>query len=227
MGFGILFTGFIFTVFDAGTMYADSLSYLFMIGLCFIGWTVASAGCVRLKSYLPKMRDASFCSALLAAFTLCRLAICTLKHFDPSAPQFLTRTASVLSVLCALTYGAFMFFALTSIRRICNETELPKLARRAERMRTVMMVFSSFDVVASLQLPTIGDILSPIRFIFYVITVLMNAGLIFKCYMLICLESDLEMKPKEKKRKKELTPEEEEIERLWREKKQRNVKGKK
>lgn len=227
MGFGILFIGFIFTVFDAGTLYADSLSYLFMIGLCFIGWVVTAAGCSKLKTYLPKMKNASLCASTLAALTLCRLVIYGLRYLNSAAPTILTRVASVLTVLCALVYGIFMFFSLTALGRICAETELPKLSRRADRMRLVMMVFSSFDVVASLQLPNVGDYLSPIRFIFYVITVLINAQLIFRCYMWICLESDLEMKPKEKKHKREISEEEAEVERLWQEKKRKSGRNKK
>lgn len=201
MGFGILFTGFIFTVFDLGTMYADTLSYLFMVGLCVLGWCIVCGGAYKLGAYIPELKRASVISAFSALLMLVRLVIYILKRGGVES-ALLIRTASILGILCALLYAAFMFYMLTGLRSIAKQTELERLAVRAERLRGFLVVFSALDIVSSLQIPVVCDYISPVRYLVYVVFELLVAQLIFRCYMWICLETDVDMKPMEKRHEK-------------------------
>ena len=54
MGFGILFLGYIFTVFDTGPLFIDSISSVFMQGFRLLGWLLVAVGSIKLSRYIKK-----------------------------------------------------------------------------------------------------------------------------------------------------------------------------
>ncbi len=203
MGFGILFIGYIFTVFDMGAMYSDSLGYLFMLGLLTLGWTVTSAGCYKLKRYISAHSRAFTCSVCMSILAAVRLLGYILLKCNVSFAG-LNETLGAVNILSAVSLGLFFWFFYTGISSICTETELPKLSKRAIRYRGSALVFSVLDIASCLNLNFADGLaasLQQVRYLYYIILFFLTASLIFKCYMMICLPEDLEMKPREKKKK--------------------------
>ncbi len=200
MGFGILFIGYIFTVFDMGAMFSDALGYLFMLGLLTVGWCVTAIGCFKLKKYIRIHEYAFSCSVCLSVMSAIRLVGYSLLKFDMGQRGVIITVLSGVNVFSALTLGAFFYFLLTGLSDICKETELGAMSKKALRLRASALVFSALDVLSCFELGAAAASMRSVRFVYYVVLVCLVAFFIFRCYMLICLPEDVDMKPKEKKK---------------------------
>ncbi|MBR6534591.1 MAG: hypothetical protein IKT65_03330 [Clostridia bacterium] len=182
MGFGILFIGYIFTVFDTGIMYIDSISSVFMQVLRFIGYGITCIGCFRLSRYIKKC-SLAFSSALFLSIlsALDTVFHCLTVYSSVSIPL---PVRTVLFVLFAFVYAYFQFFLLKGLCDITEQTSLSKENKRSKALFNITMFFCLLNVVAS------TGILSPmadIRYVLYVIVTIANAYNIFTCYMWIGL----------------------------------------
>ena len=65
MGFGIIFTGYLFTVFDLGFIVNEALLVFFCKVLCVIGYTVLILGLRKFAAYSKYAKYAMFGAVLL------------------------------------------------------------------------------------------------------------------------------------------------------------------
>ncbi len=200
MGFGILFIGYIFTLFDTGPIFSDALGYLFMLGLSVLGWTITSVGLFKLKKYISAHERAFSCSVSMILISLIRLTAYTLLKLNILLGGFTAGIITSGNIFSAVMLGAFFRFLLTGISQISLETELPAYSKSALKLRTSALVFTALDIVSCINLGKVTESLSSVRFLYYIVLVILVAASIFKCYMRICLPEDLEMLPKERKK---------------------------
>ncbi len=199
MGFGILFIGYIFTLFDTGPIFSDALGYLFMLGLSTLGWAITSAGLFKLKKYISAHQRAFSCSITMMLITLIRLTAYTLLKLNIPLGGL---TASIITsgnIFSAVMLGTFFWFFFTGISQISLETELPSYSKNALKLRTAALVFAVLDLISCINLGSITQSFVSVRFLYYIVLVALTAAAIFKCYMRICLPEDIDMPLKEKK----------------------------
>lgn len=195
MGFGILFLGYIFTVFDTGILYIDSISVVFMKALAIIGWLLVTVGCKKLSAYIEKFYMAYVSSSSLFILSTADVTCHCLLTYGGIEVSTVLRT--VIYMLYALVYCAFHFYTLGGLKDVTADTGLEKENKRAKKLFYVTMFFCMVNIVSYLGL---SDELTAVRYLLFVIVTVMNAAFIYTCYMWICLPKDVDMKTKAEQR---------------------------
>ncbi len=199
MGFGILFLGYIFTVFDTGILFIDSISVVFMQGLRLFGWFLVTFGSFKLSRYISKFYPARIASTSLFSISLadsaCHIAT---VYFDIPVPAFLR---TLVFMTYATSYFIFHFNALKGLCDITADVGLEKENKRAKKLFVLSMSFCAVNFVAYIGL---SDALTSIRYILFLIITVLISAFIYTCYMWICLpdenEEDTDAPKKEKKK---------------------------
>lgn len=198
MGFGLLFLGYLFTVFDTGIMYIDSISVVFMQALRLFGWVIAFIGCVKLSKYVPKMKNASMCAVSLAiASAFDTVLHCATTYGKINIP---TSLRTIIFVLYALFYFAFHFYMIGGLCDVTSSTGLVKENKRSKLLFYVCMFFSAVNLVACLGL---WDALISLRYLMFVVITLAVSFHLFTCYMWIGLPEPEENEDAEENNEKE------------------------
>lgn len=203
MGFGITFIGYLFTVFDMGFLVNNTLSVLVTQILTLLGYTVMLVGVDKLSVYIRRMRWAKAALYALIPCACVNLATQALWYTDAISDESMAAVRGVVFILLALLYAALHYFFLFGLLDIAKETDCPKVERKVRISLSFTAVFAFLNLIASLQISGLNDILAAPRYMLYVIITLINAATIFSAYMWICLEEDLDMKPKERKKRRE------------------------
>ena len=193
MGFGILLLG-----------YPLILSVtLHSMGFCFeiLGYLLIFRALTLLGEYGVWFRYAKYAvSALipLGAFSL------ILQCFSWFGADTLYETVQAAvsvpySILLAVGLLVFHMCLLRAVKTIAQEVDLPKLAVEASRNVIVTwLYFAAAVVVCFLNIPAVTDVMPYYKLLGYVsmfgvIWILLNAKMIFVCYMRICLPGDEDM----------------------------------
>ncbi|MBE6657333.1 MAG: hypothetical protein E7604_02710 [Ruminococcaceae bacterium] len=193
MGFGILLLG-----------YPLILSVtLHSMGFCFelLGYLIMFRALTLLSEYGKYFRYAKYAvSALipLGAFSL------VLQCFSWFGADRLYETVSQVvsvpySILLAVMLLVFHMLLLLAVKTIAREVDLPKLVTEASRNIIVTWLYVAAVIVSCfLNVPAVTDVLPYYKVLGYVslfgvIWILLNAKMIFVCYMRICLPEDLDM----------------------------------
>lgn len=188
MGFGLLFLGYIFTVFDTGILFIDSISAVFMQGFRILGWLLVTGGSFKLSCYINKFFYARAAAAGLFSLSLAD-TVCHIMTVYLDIPiSVYIRT--VIFMLYAMAYFMFHFYALGGLCDITAEVGLEKENKRAKKMFLITMVFCAVNLVSYIG---ISDILTSARYVLFVFVTVLNAFLIYTCYMWICLPKDKEV----------------------------------
>jgi hypothetical protein len=190
MGFGYLFIGYLFAtnpVYSAFT--------------AVFGVLILSFGVRRLSRFnLPLRHTGMLVYPMLAVegarfvFEILRLlSIIPTALFD-SASDVLAPASTVLLLL-------FHERLCSGIEELAIETELPKVRYAAKRNR--LFAILSYALSLAIALPIGGEgylkfaaAAFPPALIALLVTVILNAMMIWSCYMWICLPEDLDMKRK-------------------------------
>lgn len=199
MGFGILFLGYIFTVFDTGTLFIDSISSVFMQGFRLLGWLLVAVGSFKLSRYIKKFSYARTAAAYLFSTSLGLTVHHILKVYFNVSIHVAVGTA--LLMLYAIGYFIFHFYALGGLSDITAEVGLEKENKRSKSLFVITMLFCAVNLVAYTG---ISEQVSSLRYILFCIVTVLNSYHIYTCYMWICLPKDKELDDgKEAKEKKE------------------------
>lgn len=193
MGFGILLLGYPLIL--SVTMHS--------MGFCFeiLGYLIMFRALTLLSEYGKYFRYAKYAvSALipLGAFSL------ILQSFSWFGADALYETVSSVvsvpySILLAVGLLVFHMFLLTAVKTIAREVDLPKLVTEASRNIVVTWLYFVAAIASGfLNVPAVTDILPYYKVLGYVsmfgvIWILLNAKMIFVCYMRICLPGDEDM----------------------------------
>ena len=186
MGFGYLFLG-VFLVINF-LAYAGITTFpailLMLMGMLTLGNFNRPLGTARLLL---------FPAALLAA---ARFVFDLLSLFGMAAK---VETVSVIvSLALELFMMLFTLHLLAGIALLGEETELPKIVFRAKRNAILLGVAYTLSILFSLPITADWYKLAcayvvPPLIIFRLIAMLLNAFLVYSCYMYICMPEDLDM----------------------------------
>ena len=217
MGFGILLLGYPLIL--SVTMHS--------MGFCFeiLGYLIMLRALSQLSEYGKHFRYAKYAVSALIPFGAFSLILQCFSWFGADALyETVSQAVSVpYSILLAAALLVFHMFLLLAVKTIAREVELPKLVTEASRnMIVTWLYFAAVIVSCFLNVPAVTDVLPYYKVLGYVslfgvIWILLNAKMIFVCYMRICLPGDEDMPIGDRKlprlfgRPKEEEPTEEEL----------------
>ena len=193
MGFGILLLG-----------YPLILSVtLHSMGFCFeiLGYLIMFRALSVLSEYGKYFRYAKYAVSALIPLGAFSLILQSFSWFG--APELYDTVSSAVSVpysiLLAVGLLVFHMLLLLAVKTIAREVDLPKLVTEASRNMIVTWLYFGAAVISCfLNVPAVTDVLPYYKLLGYVslfgvIWILLNAKMIFVCYMRICLPGDEDM----------------------------------
>jgi hypothetical protein len=185
MGFGLLFIGYLLA-------FAFSVANVYMF-FDVVGSLIMAYALMKLSPHAKFFKAAAALAAGLAALGV---ALFIIGLAAPDAEALL----DVMSYVKAAAVLAFHVLLMLGIKDIAGYTELPAIGRKALRNLIIGCIYIALSVV----IPFTGDgaqyFYLPVLLYGYV-WIIMNAALIYSCYMRICLEGDEDMEPKPSKYK--------------------------
>ena len=185
MGFGYLFTGYLFLFnFTYYHVYTDIFAALLMM-----------LGLATLRKYAK-----SFRAAFYAAFPLAAVGLISLFHklSELFGASLLGKEwGLVLSVAALAVKAVLIWFSLSGVAELAKETEIPVLRLRALRNRAFTLLFYPLGILLETNLfashPKLLWILSVFYMLFGLLYTFLNAKTFFESYIWICLEGDEDM----------------------------------
>lgn len=225
MGFGLLFVGYIFLIYSIS--FADLLGYLVM-----------AAASRRLSRYID-----GFSKTLRVLYALIAVAAvrsgASLVSFigkDAAAVLKVTETAESVTAALEILLSVLLYvLMLRAIADIAKEVELSYIEKWARIDLVISLIACALGLFNALSRPVgidggadpvLSVIIGAVPIAFNIVIVLLNAALIYTCYMRICLpsEQDVTLPTREEKKRKTLpfsrplSEDEAEVERLFEEK---------
>lgn len=188
MGFGYLFFG--------AFLAANFLAYPELTMLPAV--LLMLMGMLTLGNFNRPLRQARLLlfPAVLVSLVCFVFAAIELFGFLPAESY---ETASyIFSLALELLMAAFTLRLLSGIALLGEETELPKIVFRAKRNAILIAVSYGLSILLSLPIEAewftlaANHTYAPL-ILFRLIAMLLNALLIYSCYMYICMPEDLEM----------------------------------
>lgn len=190
MGFGYLFVGYLLAtnpVYSAFT--------------AFFGIFVMYFGMRRLSRFNPPLSHAQMLVYPMLAVESGRFILELLRLLSAIPASTFHTISDILTPTSTVLFLLLHERLLSGIEELAIETELPKLRYRAKRNRLFSIL--SYALSLSIALPIAGEGYAlftaaafPPALLALVVTVILNALLIWSCYMWICMPEDLEMKRK-------------------------------
>ncbi|MBQ7699844.1 MAG: hypothetical protein IJT49_05830 [Clostridia bacterium] len=191
MGFGIIFTGYLFTIFDLGFIVNEALLVFFCKVLCVIGYTVLIFGLRKFALYSKYAKYALFGAVLLDAAMIFDTVIQGLWGFGAMAESVMvgvrTYSFTVNAVLFALTQVMLMF----AVFDMGRQTECEKVRKNGIRSVAATAAFCIINITASLPI-SLGNIFDIIRYALFIVVTVINAVTLYSAYRYICLDTELE-----------------------------------
>ena len=191
MGFGIIFTGYLFTVFDTGFIVNEALLVFFCKILCVIGYTVLLFGLYKFSRYSQFAKYSFYATLALDLAMTFEAVIQGLWFFKIMSEQTMVNIRfylfTVIAVLFALSQ-VLLFYAVFDMGR---QTECGKVKKRGMRSVAATGAFCIVNIAASLPVK-LGDVFAVIRYGLFIILTIMNAVTLYTAYRYICLDTELE-----------------------------------
>ncbi len=183
MGFGILFFGYLLLFFCRGAeLFPDTLAYI----LIFIALRT-------LTRHSEHFKNAKLFAMMLLPVGVVTDVFLFLGKFTPFEAGFVSE---VMQILSAMTLLIFHYFLFEGIRALALELHLPKIADHARRNWWITVLYYVLVIFTSLRLCFMEEAMRYFGILVLVIGVcwiVLNAVLIYSCYMKICLEGDEDM----------------------------------
>jgi len=199
VGFGLLFLGYFF-LFDFPYKGLDIFPDAAGFGLMLLGL-------LSLVEYERAFRRPLYAGFGLLLLNVIDLAFQLSAFFGKALPSAVTDVFTYLLLFALLLYQCLL---LDGIAAIAKQTDLPALRFRAIRNKIFTVAMAVIKLFFSLDFAFIRDMsirlntalpFSSILFLLDWLVLLLNALLLFSCYMRICKEGDEDMPMPEKKNK--------------------------
>jgi len=192
MGFGLLFLGY----FIAEMMSFHSFG--FVARLC--GYVIISVASKKLLRY-ERTFELTFVAALIMSFsslfsTVAGIGNILYENFLISSPIVSGEMIAIHNHVDSILSLAFHFALLYAIRKISLVTEVEATAYAASRNFVFLVVYYVLYYVSYLPLDFAADYVKYFSLpviLLYIVCIILNLVLIFKCYANICDETDLDM----------------------------------
>lgn len=202
MGFGIIFIGYLFTVFDMGNLAENTLSMIITQLLCLIGYAILLYGLDKFAQYVKFASWAKGVLLTIIPAALCNVTVQALWYTGVIGDTAMANVRSMLAILLACLYAAFHWFFIKALDAVADETDCISVKRKAKISLAATSVFSALNIVANLPILGMTDILAAPRYMLFIAVTIINAITIFSAYMWICLPDDVDMEPKKRGRRK-------------------------
>ena len=183
MGFGILFFGYLLLFFCRGVdIFPDTLAYIVIFAALYV-----------LASHSAYFKNAKLFAMMLLPVGAVTDVFLFLGVFTDFEVGFVSE---VMAILSAMTLLIFHYFLFDGIRALALDLHLPKIADHARRNWWITVLYYALVILASLRLSFLEEAMRYFGIIVPVVGlcwVVLNAVLIYTCYMKICLEGDEDM----------------------------------
>lgn len=184
MGFGLLFLGYLLQINFVYAGFTDIFAYLLIF-----------AGITKLSVY-----NRSFKRARIVLFPLIAVGgvyfVVEVLRFFVTDSDLLKSAGDFISIISLVLVAIFSYFTLSGIEKIAQDTELPRIGARAVRNIFLGSVYYILALILLINHPTINDMnryLGVPHWLFGLAFMVLNAMLIYSCYMWICLEGEEKM----------------------------------
>ncbi|MGM9624817.1 MAG: hypothetical protein ACI3XM_03825 [Eubacteriales bacterium] len=195
MGFGILFIGYMFLLsvpLRAMGISAELLGYIFML-----------RAFSQLRQYQREFAQAYQACFVLLPFGIFSFALQLIKWFGAETlyETVYSATDFLYSILLSAALLLFHYYLLNGIEKQARDVELSDIVIETKRNRIMTVVYFVLLIAINfLNIPALTEIIpyaAIVGFVslFGIAWILLNAKMIFHCYMWICLPGDEEMLP--------------------------------
>ena len=191
MGFGLIFLGYIFTVFDMGFMVNEALSVFVCKILCCAGYGLLIAGLIKFSRYSQTAKRALFAFIVQLILHTGDAAVQGLWHFGAADDRLMADIMTWLFPLIAAFYALSHILLFFALRQTAKETECPKVEKRAVSSISLTAAFCILNIALALPF-SFPDYMTVIRYALFLIVTAANAVALYSAYMWICLDTDLE-----------------------------------
>ena len=191
MGFGLIFIGYIFTVFDMDFIVNEALSVFVCKILCVCGYAVLMIGLGKYARYSSDAKRSLAAFAVLTALQTGDAVIQGLWHFGAIGSETMANIRVFLFPAIAVCYAVSHVYLFLALRKTASETECARVFKKAIRSVALTGAFCILNTAASLPL-NLGDVISIVRYALFIVVTAVNATTIYSAYMWICLDTDLE-----------------------------------
>lgn len=190
MGFGTLLVGYIIT-------FLSGITDIYFFG-DIIGGSIMLWGMYRLSAYQKNYQRGIFA---LFAFLAVSLVNAVLIVFSVELSSVADHIIRLVKLIAAALIHHYL---LTATSHLSREADVPELSRRAMRDLAITYLYYGCSVLLTITSMVLGGskISSGIVYASYIIAligivvVVLNSWLIYQCFGMLCLESDLEYTPK-------------------------------
>ncbi|MBR4255841.1 MAG: hypothetical protein IKQ18_01655 [Clostridia bacterium] len=191
MGFGIIFIGYLFTVFDTGFIVNEALLVFVCKILTVIGYTVLIFGLSKFSKYSTFAKYSYYGAFALDAAMIFEAVIQGLWFFKIMDEKTMVGirfySFTVIAVLFALVHILLMY----AVFDMGRQTECEKVRKRGVRSVAATAAFCIMNIAASLPV-NLGDIFAIIRYGLFIVLIILNATTLYTAYKYICLDTELE-----------------------------------
>ena len=191
MGFGLIFLGYIFTVFDMGFMVNEALSVFVCKAVCCVGYGLLIFGLTRYAGYSETAKRAIYAFSVLFLLYTADAVIQGMWHFGAIGEQTMAGILTWIFPLIAAFYALSYVLLFLALRRTAKETDCPRVEKKAVRSISVTVPYCILNLALSLPF-AFASYMTAIRYVIFLAVTAINSITLYSAYMWICLDTDIE-----------------------------------
>ncbi|MBQ9080273.1 MAG: hypothetical protein IJY27_04290 [Clostridia bacterium] len=188
MGFGILFTGYLLTFF------VSLVNYGFIIRL--VGYALMSIALLKLREFGKEFLYPLILALVMTVYGIYDAVYQGAGVLSIKLPQFFEATADAMTYVNLIGMTVLNFCILYAVYSITTRLELSKQRNMAIRNAIIVAVYFILNMLALGPLANNETYIKYFALPIFLIQLgwtILNAVLIFSCYMYICPEGDEDM----------------------------------
>lgn len=191
MGFGIIFTGYLFTIFDLGFIVNEALLVFVCKILCVIGYTVLIIGLCKFARYSKYAKYSLFFAAALDLAMVFDAVIQGLWSLGAMKDSVMTGIRTYSFTVYAALFSLVHILLMFSIFDMGRQTECEKVKKNGIRSVAATAAYCIVHVVCSLPI-SLGNVFDVIRYALFIVVIIINSVTLYSAYRYICLDTELE-----------------------------------
>ncbi|MBO4422200.1 MAG: hypothetical protein J5879_02085 [Clostridia bacterium] len=191
MGFGLIFIGYLFTVFDTAFIVNDSLLLFAARIMCLFGYAVLLFGLRKYARYSVWAKYSMIGCSLMCAFMAAEAVLQGLWHFGACGDALMYGIRRVTFPMIAAVFAAAQITLMYAIFDTGRETECDKVKKAGIRSVAATAAFCLINFAAALPF-SLGAAFDAVRYGLFVALTIMNAVTVYTAYRYICLDTELE-----------------------------------
>lgn len=191
MGFGIIFTGYLFTVFDLGFIVNEALAVFVCKILCVIGYTTLIFGLRKFAIYSNYAKYALFAAVLYDAVMIFDCVVQGLWSFGAMEQSVMANIRTYSHPVNAVLFALVQVTLMYAIFDMGRQTECDKVRKNGIRSVAAASVYCIVNIVLSFPI-SLGGFFDAIWYGLFIVITFINAATLYSAYKYICLDTELE-----------------------------------